>query len=408
MKSTDNSTSRDSNPPVAHRSFIETSVTRNTAADTSAASAAAGTTALSATEILPELYRQMSIARAIDREAVNLQRTGVLPAYAPLIGQEAAQVGSGAAIDKRYDFAFPTYRELGVAVAMGVDLTGYMATHLASWHGGLYDPVASRFAPIQAVVAGSVLHAMGWALGQKLDAGLAPVGRAPNESSAHDSSNPDANEPAATEPDTSSAPIGAAIAYFGDGASSQGDVHEAMNFAGVYTLPVVFFCQNNGWAISVPTENQVAGGSVSARAAGYGLPSEKIDGNDVAAVYEATTRALNRAHSGGGATVIEAMTYRVGPHSTSDDPGRYRSLDEEQSWRARDPLKLCEKRLRDEGLADEFFTEAAAHALEVSEQVRTGILSQVDRPMHELFDFVYAEPPAALLAQRDRALEEIS
>lgn len=179
-------------------------------------------------EILPELYRQMSVVRAIDREAINLQRTGVLPAYAPLIGQEAAQVGSGAAIDKRYDFAFPTYREMGVAVAMGVDLSGYMASHLATWHGGLYDPAKSRFAPINAVVAGSVLHAVGWAMGQKLDAGLPPID---DKQEAPSTSNFSTQAP--STPDSSAAPIGAAIAYFGDGASSQGDVHEAMNFAEV-------------------------------------------------------------------------------------------------------------------------------------------------------------------------------
>lgn len=317
---------------------------------------------------LPELYRQMAIARAIDVEAIAMQRTGHLPAYPPQIGQEAAQIGSGVAIDLELDFAFPSYRELGVAVAMGVDLVGYMATHLGTWHGGQYDPQASRFAPIQAVVAGSVLHAVGWAMGQKLDGTR-----------------------------------GCAVAYFGDGASSQGDVHEAMNFAGVYTLPVVFFCQNNGWAISVPTKQQVAGGSVAARAASYGLASEQVDGNDVAAVYEATRRALDRARSGGGATVIEAMTYRIGPHATSDDPGRYRPLDEEQAWRARDPLTLCEKKLREANLADDSFFEAArTEAKGVSEEVRSGILNLADRPANEMFDFVYANPTAALLEQQEK------
>lgn len=319
---------------------------------------------------LASLYRQMAITRAIDVEAIAMQRTGHLPAYAPEIGQEAAQVGSGAAIDLERDFAFPTYRELGVAVAMGVDLVEYMSTHLGTWHGGMYNASVSRLAPIQAVVAGSVLHAVGWAMGQKLDA----TG-------------------------------GAAIAYFGDGASSQGDVHEAMNIAGVYTLPVVFFCQNNGWAISLPSEAQVAGGSVAARAAAYGLPSETIDGNDVLAVFDATTRALERARAGAGATVIEAMTYRVGPHSTSDDPGRYRSLEEEQSWRACDPLLLAENRLREEGRSDDFFDEVRDEARATSERVRAGILALADRPTSEMFDFVYANPPAALIEQRDAVVE---
>lgn len=298
-----------------------------------------------------------------------MQRQGIIPGYAPLKGQEAAQIGSGAALDLARDFAFPTYREMGVAVAMGVDLIGYFASHHGSWHGGLYDPLASRFAPINAVVAGSVLHAMGWAKGEKLSHGT-----------------------------------GVSLAYFGDGASSQGDVHEAMNFAGVDDLPVIFFCQNNGWAISLPTERQVAGGSVAARAAGYGLAAEVIDGNDVVEVFEATNRALQRARSGGGATVIEAMTYRVGPHSTSDDPGRYRSIGEEQSWALLDPIDRLAQQLRAAGADDAFFESARTDARETVETVRTGLVDMTDRPLTELFDFVFTNPTPRLLEQRDAYL----
>jgi pyruvate dehydrogenase E1 component alpha subunit len=307
-----------------------------------------------------ELYRHMLVARRIDEEAIALQRQGALPGYAPAKGQEAAQVGSAAALDRTRDFAFPTYRELGVAVAMGVDLVGYLATHLGVWHGGLYDPMASRFAPFNAVVGGPVTHAVGWAMGARLDGA-----------------------------------DGVAITYFGDGASSQGDVHEAMNFAGVYRLPVIFFCQHNGWAISVPTERQVAGGSVAARAAGYGIEGCRVDGNDVVAVYEATREAVRRGREGGGPTVIEAMTYRLGPHSTSDDPGRYRSLDEERAWAEKDPLTTAARLLDGAYLAD-----AEAHAAEVTRQVRKGLLALGDRPREELFSFVYREPTAALLDQQ--------
>jgi len=299
----------------------------------------------------------MLVARRIDEEAIAMQRQGALPSYAPSKGQEAAQVGSAAALDLSRDFAFPTYRDLGAAVAMGVDLVGYLSTHLGTWHGGLYDPVASRFAPFNAVVGGPVTHAVGWAMGAKLDG----TG-------------------------------GAAITYFGDGASSQGDVHEAMNFAGVYRLPVVFFCQNNGWAISVPTARQVAGGSVAKRAEGYGIEGVRVDGNDVRAVYEATRQALRS----GQPVVIEAMTYRMGPHSTSDDPGRYRTLDEERAWAERDPLlKAAAELSRDE------LDEAEAHAKEVTRQVREGLLALGDRPGEELFDFVYREPTKALLEQKE-------
>ncbi|HJQ48762.1 MAG TPA: thiamine pyrophosphate-dependent enzyme [Amycolatopsis sp.] len=303
------------------------------------------------------LYRDMLVARRIDEEAVALQRQGALPGYAPAKGQEAAQVGSAAALDLTRDFAFPTYRELGTAVAMGVDLVGYLASHLGTWHGGLYDPVASRFAPFNAVVGGPVTHAVGWAMGARLDG----TG-------------------------------GAAITYFGDGASSQGDVHEAMNFAGVYRLPVVFFCQHNGWAISTPTSRQVAGGSVAARAAGYGMTGVRVDGNDVRAVYDVTRAALRS----GEPMVIEAMTYRMGPHSTSDDPGRYRSLREEQAWAGRDPLVRAARELTETDLA-----AAEAHAAEVTRRVREGLLALGDRPGEEMFDFVYREPTRPLLEQRE-------
>ncbi|TNC28286.1 pyruvate dehydrogenase [Amycolatopsis alkalitolerans] len=302
----------------------------------------------------------MLVARRIDEEAIAMQRQGELPGYAPMKGQEAAQVGSAAALDLTRDFAFPNYRDLGAAVAMGVDLVGYLSTHLGTWHGGMYDPQASRLAPVNAVVGGAVPHAVGWAMGARLDG----TG-------------------------------GVAITYFGDGASSQGDVHEALNFAAVYRLPVIFFCQNNGWAISVPAERQVAGGSVAARAAGYGIEGVRVDGNDVLAVFEATSEALCRGRDGGGPTVIEAMTYRMGPHSTSDDPGRYRTLEEEREWAERDPVARAAANLPAEVVA-----EAEAHAAQVVRQVREGLIATGERPAGELFSFVYREPTKALLDQQ--------
>ncbi|WP_344136559.1 thiamine pyrophosphate-dependent enzyme [Saccharopolyspora halophila] len=314
---------------------------------------------------LRELFRLMLVARRLDEEATALQRQGVLPAYAPARGQEAAQVGSAAALDLTRDFAFPTYRELGAAVAMGVDLVAYMATHLNIWHGGLYDASATRLAPFNAVVGGPVTHAVGWAMGAQLD-------------------------------DTG----GAALAYFGDGASSQGDVHEAMNFAGVYRLPVVFFCQSNGWAISMPTTEQVAGGSVADRAAGYGIEGVRVDGNDVAAVHEATLAALERARTGGGPAVIEAMTYRMGPHSTSDDPGRYRSAAEESSWAEADPIARAAR-----SLAAEDVSAAEEHAVAVARETAEKLRGLPAPPAAELFTFVYREPTTALLEQQ-RAWKE--
>ena len=321
---------------------------------------------------LRELYSLMVAVRHLDTSAIAWQRQGIIPGYAPELGQEAAQVGSGYAVDTTRDFVFPTYREMGVARTMGVDMVAYMSTHKATWHGGLYNPLESRLAPIQAVVAGSVLHAVGWAHGQTLER-----------------------------------QDGVALTYFGDGASSQGDVHEAMNFAAVMKAPVVFFVQNNGWAISVPTERQVAGGSVAARAAGYGMPALKIDGDDVVAVLEATRRAFAHARSGNGPVLIEAMTYRRGPHSTSDDPGRYRSLDEERDGAGTDPLERLRQRLLADGIADEaFFAEALAAAKAEEEQIRTGIQALSSRPGTEMFDLVFQETTPALQAQAANWREE--
>jgi pyruvate dehydrogenase E1 component alpha subunit len=308
----------------------------------------------------------MVLARELDTEAVTMQRQGILPGHAPTRGQEAAQVGSASALDLTRDFAFPTYRELAVAVAMGVDLVAYMATHLGTWNGGTYNPVLSRLAPVNAVVGAPVLHAVGWAMGEQ---------RHKRD--------------------------GVSLAYFGDGASSQGDIHEAMNFAGVYGAPVVFFCQSNGWAISLPTKKQVAGGSIAARAAGYGMPGVAVDGNDVNEVYRATAEAVERARSGDGPSVIEAITYRMGPHSTSDDPGRYRTLEEERDWQARDPLLVAERELRDAREADDdYIVRVLADARSRVEEIREGILGLEARPGEEMFDFLFERTTDALRRQR--------
>ncbi|MCQ1995085.1 thiamine pyrophosphate-dependent enzyme [Arthrobacter sp. zg-Y1171] len=323
-------------------------------------------------EELRELYRLVTAVRQLDLAAIAWQRQGIIPGYAPELGQEAAQVGSAFAMDPKHDFVFPTYREMGVALTMGVDMTAYMSTHKASWHGGLYNPVQTRLAPIQAVVGGSVLHAVGWAHGQTL-----------------------AGDP------------GVALTYFGDGASSQGDVHEAMNFAGVLKAPVIFFVQNNGWAISLPTEAQVAGGTVAARAAGYGMKAITVDGNDAAAVVLATREAAAHARAGHGPVLIEAMTYRRGPHSTSDDPGRYRSLAEERRDEGVDPVQLLADRLLAEGLADADFLDAALQDAKThADTVREGVMALGPRPGREMFDFVFAEPTEALKAQARAWREE--
>jgi 2-oxoisovalerate dehydrogenase E1 component alpha subunit len=320
-------------------------------------------------EDLREIYRHMVVTRKVDLEATALQRQGELAVYPPLIGQEAAQIGSGYALGDE-DFVFPSYREVGVAVVRGIDLVDYMHFHRGTWHGGIPDPVGKRFSMISVPVGSQPLHATGWAMGAKLDGKAA-----------------------------------CAITYFGDGASSQGDVHEAMNYAGVYRVPVVFFCQNNGWAISVPLERQTAG-EIYRRAEGYGFPGVRVDGNDVLAVYRVTGEALERGREEHLPTLIEAMTYRMGPHSTADDRSRYQPEEQIQEWGLRDPIERYRRFLDSEDLADQaFFEQAEEEGKERAAEVRAGIAGAPPRPVEDLFTWVYTgEVPPHLARQRDEAL----
>src|SRR5438552_6960974 len=269
-------------------------------------------------EELRELMRWMILCRAVDRDCVALQRQGELTVYPAFLGQEAAQVGSASALGPE-DFVFPSFRELAAAIVRGVDPVEYLQYHRGTWHGGPYDPHAHRFAPICVPVATQILHAVGYAMGLKLDAEAA-----------------------------------CALTYFGEGATSEGDFHEACNLAAVFSSPVVFFCQNNGWAISVPASQQFAA-PIWRRADGYGFPGVRVDGNDVLAVYRVTREAAERARSGGGPTLIEAMTYRMDSHSTADDASRYRSSEEVAVWHARDPIERFASYLLREGVIDQAF-----------------------------------------------------
>ncbi len=319
-------------------------------------------------------YRDMLLSRLLDDAAVALQRQGVLPAYVQVRGQEAAQVASVATLDPTRDFAFPTYREMAAAVALGVDMVGYLASHRALWHGGQYDPMTSRFGAVNAVVGGPVPHAVGWAVGERL------AGR-----------------------------TGCALSFFGDGASSEGDVHEAMNLASVMRAPVVFLCQNNRWALSVPNERQVAGGSVAARAQGYAMPGVTVDGNDPAAVYRATDEAVRRARSGGGPALVEALTYRMGPHSTSDDTTRYRDPDEERSFAEHDPLSRWRAALREAGHADDdWLTRVEREAQARVDRIRDGVCAAPEPAGDDLFRYVYAEPTDELARQWRAWREEVA
>jgi 2-oxoisovalerate dehydrogenase E1 component alpha subunit len=317
---------------------------------------------------LRELLRLMIRARRLDAECLALQRQGELTVYPPFEGQEAAQVGSAFALGPD-DVAFPSFRELAAAITRGVDVVTYLEYHRGTWHGGPYDPIASGFAPICVPVATQIVHAVGWALGAKLD------GRA-----------------------------ACALAYFGDGAASEGDFHEAANLAGVFGAPAVLFCQNNGWAISVPLEEQTAA-PIAARAAGYGFPGVRVDGNDVLAVYEVTRAAVERARAGGGPTLVEAVTYRLGPHSTADDASRYRDDGEVAPWRARDPIERFVRFLAARGVADEGFVDRCRTDAERWVAGIRAELTALGRPdPGELFDHVFAEPPETLVRQRRELL----
>jgi pyruvate dehydrogenase E1 component alpha subunit len=321
------------------------------------------------TDRLLELYRLMALVRRADVEATALQRQGELAVYPQLIGQEAAQVGSAFALDAT-DWAFPSYRELGAALVRGVDLVEYLHFYRATWHGGTYDANAHRFGYVSVPVASQVIHAVGYAMGAKLD-GLPTV----------------------------------CLAYFGDGATSEGDFHEGCNFAAVFHAPVVFFCQNNQWAISVPLERQTVA-PIWRKAEAYGFPGVAVDGNDVLAVYQATREAVDRARSEGVPTLIEARTYRIGAHSTADDATRYRTEDEVARWRSLDPLERYRSWLVASGVADDAFVQSVEDdAKAFAQRLRKGVIESAPRPVEELFEWVFAgELPPHLARQRDEML----
>ena len=314
--------------------------------------------------MLRRLYSDMTVVRRLDAEAMALQRQGELGLWAPLLGQEAAQVGSAHALCAD-DFVYPSYREHGVAYCRGVEPVDM----LRLWRGaGLsgWDPAAFGMATPAIVVGSQALHATGYALGIVLDGARS-----------------------------------AALVYFGDGATSEGDVAEAFGFAASYTVPVVFFCQNNGWAISEPVRVQ-SHASIAQRGRGYGIPGIQVDGNDVLAVLAATRVALARAYAGQGATLIEAITYRMGPHTTSDDPTRYRSRAEEEEWREKDPIARLRALLWSEGqLADAFEATVEERAAEAAATLRARCLVMPDPAPEAMFDHVYADPHPLLELERE-------
>jgi 2-oxoisovalerate dehydrogenase E1 component alpha subunit len=309
------------------------------------------------------LYRDMVLTRRFDDEATSLQRQGELGLFAQSKGQEAAQIGSGRALAPQ-DYVFPSYREHGISHVRGIDPTARLRLFRGVDHGG-WDPVAHNVHLYTLVIGSHALHATGYAMGVQRD-GLVGTG----------------------DPERDAA----VVAYFGDGATSQGDVSEALVFAAVNNAPVVFFCQNNQWAISEPTTKQTRV-PLYRRGGGFGIPSVRVDGNDVLACYAVTAEALERARTGGGPTFVEAFTYRMGAHTTSDDPTKYRSRAQEEYWRRRDPIDRLEALLRAEDAWDEAFAadvEAEGEAL--GERLRTETRALAAPAGSSMFDHVYATP----------------
>jgi 2-oxoisovalerate dehydrogenase E1 component alpha subunit len=323
-------------------------------------------------ETLRRFHRDMVVTRRFDDEAGNLQRQGQLALWVPSHGQEGAQVGSAHAT-RPQDHIFPSYREHAVGIVRGIDPVDVIRLLRGTTHGGWVPEEKQNFHLYTLVIGSQTLHATGYALGITIDGEYAT------------------GDPTCDQ---------AVVTYFGDGATSQGDVNEAMVFAASFQTPELFFLQNNQWAISVPVSTQSRTPLVR-RGDGFGIPSTQIDGNDVLASYAVTLRDLDAARGGDGPRFIEALTYRIGAHTTSDDPTKYRTDAETQSWVARDPITRFEAYLRSRGETDAFFTELDAEACDLAEDVRKRTLA-LERPSTDLmFDHVYSEAHPRIDEQKE-------
>ena len=327
-------------------------------------------------------YRDMVATRAFDTECTHLQRQGQLALWVPSVGQEGCQVGLARAAEPQ-DHIFPAYREHVVAKIRGVDFVQLAAQFRGLTHGGwdVTDPANGNFHLYTLVLGAQTQHGTGYALGQVLDA----------KRRAADASL-DAGEAATATGE-------ATMVFYGDGTTSQGDANEALIFAASYQTPEVFVVQNNGWAISVPVARQ-SRTPLYRRALGFGLRSVQIDGNDPLAAYAVGRRFLHLARTGGGPGYIEALTYRIGAHTTSDDPTRYREAGELESWQRRDPIARLEAHLRSLGVDDSFFSEVRESADREAKRVRDEILRLPVPEPDAMFAHVYSEPHPRVEEQR--------
>lgn len=319
-------------------------------------------------DTLLSMYEWMVFARLYDARAVRLQRQGRVGTYAPFSGQEAALIGSSFAVE-RSDWMFPSYRELPALWVHGVPVEQSLLYTMGHQKGGFVPHDVCAFPP-QIIIAAQTLHAMGSA--------FASVYR--NESTVN-------------------------LCYLGDGATSQGDFHESLNFASVFKLPVVYFVQNNGWAISVPSTRQSASKTLAHKAMAFGMPGAQVDGNDVLAVYQTVKEAVDRARTGGGPSLIEAVTFRQGPHTTSDDPTRYRDAADVQAWIERDPIQRFRRFLLNRNVLTE--TLDAEYAARANDRIAAAVEVAEGTPQGGLdvtFDAIYATPSRHLQAQKATAV----
>lgn len=320
-------------------------------------------------EALLALHRDMVLLRVFDERAVGYQRQGRIGTYAIFWGHEAIQAGAHFTLCADTDWVFPSYRESAIGVLRGLD----PATVLAWWRGhpaGWWNPLEHRLGAIAVPIASQVPHAAGVAWGLRLR-----------------------GDP------------GCALAFFGDGATSEGAFHEGVNFAAVMNAPLVLICNNNGWAISTPIERQTRAAALADKALGYGIPGVRVDGADVLAVLEATREAVARARAGEGPTLIEAVHYRIAPHATADDPRLYRDDERAEQERSRECLARYEGYLQRQGLLDESAARGTReHASEVVRRAMREVERLPDPDPAAVFDTTYAVPPAELLRQRELAL----
>lgn len=325
-------------------------------------------------EKLNQLYRTMLLARRFDERLLNLQRQGRIGTFPPITGQEAAQLGAVAAI-RHTDWLVPSFRETAAELWRGRTLENIIIASNGLNEGGLM-PDDSRDFPISIPVASQIPHAVGLAWAARY--------RETDE---------------------------VAMVFFGDGATSEGDFHEGMNFAAVFQAPVVFVCQNNQWAISIPLSRQTRSKTLAQKAVAYGMPGVRVDGNDILAVFAAADQAVQRARAGGGPTFIECVTYRLLMHTTADDPTRYRSEDDVAEWQRRDPLKRFGGFLRDKGLLDG--EKAAELEAEIEDQIKRAVaraekqMESMGDPM-EMFDHQYAEMTPTLERQKAVLARELA